>query len=362
MAKTNWTLEDILLPEDFNQIGREINSKAENTLATQTVNGLQSKDDKKKLDGIEAGAQKNTVLSVNGKIGTVTLAASDVGAATIAEAQAKVNEHAIKKDNPHGVTKDQIGLSNVDNVKQASKTEFNALSQTVDVHKADYANPHKVSSAQINKLASNSKKNSDLLTTFPEGISVMQTGVALTGADAFPSQWGTLTTHRVGDYGYQIFGHQNSVTGFINVRSFNNTTNTWHPWIQQESTTGAQVKVDNHAKNYVLHTGYVATTGTANTYIATLNPALSAYVEGVSLRLKINVTNTGPSTLKVNGLGAKPIKKADGTDINVGQLKAGGIYEVVYNGTNFQLSSGGSDLSDADLLSLRNSIDSIFDS
>jgi hypothetical protein len=38
-----------------------------------------STDDKKKLDGIEAGAQVNTVLSVAGKDGAVTLNKGDVG-------------------------------------------------------------------------------------------------------------------------------------------------------------------------------------------------------------------------------------------------------------------------------------------
>ena len=47
--------------------------------ATQSVHGLMSTDDKKKLDGIEAGAQVNTVLSVAGKDGAVTLNKSDVG-------------------------------------------------------------------------------------------------------------------------------------------------------------------------------------------------------------------------------------------------------------------------------------------
>ncbi|MCY9226478.1 phage baseplate upper protein [Bacillus haynesii] len=41
-------------------------------------------------------------------------------------AKAYMDKHASKKDNPHGVTKDQIGLSKVDNVKQATKAEFDA--------------------------------------------------------------------------------------------------------------------------------------------------------------------------------------------------------------------------------------------
>lgn len=39
-------------------------------------------------------------------------------------AQAKVDTHENKKNNPHSVTKTQVGLENVDNVQQASKTEF----------------------------------------------------------------------------------------------------------------------------------------------------------------------------------------------------------------------------------------------
>ena len=47
--------------------------------ATQSAHGLMSANDKKKLDGIEAGAQVNTVLSVAGKTGAVTLDKSHVG-------------------------------------------------------------------------------------------------------------------------------------------------------------------------------------------------------------------------------------------------------------------------------------------
>ena len=50
--------------------------------ATADAAGLMSAADKKKLDGIAAGAQANAVTSVNGKTGAVKLGASDVGAAS----------------------------------------------------------------------------------------------------------------------------------------------------------------------------------------------------------------------------------------------------------------------------------------
>ncbi|MFX3672866.1 MAG: phage tail protein [Paenisporosarcina sp.] len=99
--------------------------------------------------------------------------------------------------------------------------------------------------------------------------------------------------------------------------------------------------ITTHTADYLKHTGYSVATGSANAYIATLNPALSAYAEGVSLRLKINVTNTGPSTIAINGLAAKTIKKANGSDVAAGNLKAGSIYTLVYNDVNFILQGEG---------------------
>ena len=47
--------------------------------ATTKISGLMSANDKSKLDGIASGAQVNTVTSVAGKTGAVTLSKSDVG-------------------------------------------------------------------------------------------------------------------------------------------------------------------------------------------------------------------------------------------------------------------------------------------
>jgi hypothetical protein len=61
---------------------------------------------------------------------------------TVDGAQAKVNAHANDKGNPHGVTKAQVGLSNVDNAKQATKSEF-------DAHLNNKSNPHGVTKSQV---------------------------------------------------------------------------------------------------------------------------------------------------------------------------------------------------------------------
>lgn len=65
--------------------------------------------EKNKLNGIQAGAQVNTVTSVAGRTGAVS------------------------------VNKSDVGLSNVDNVKQATKVEHEALDTKVTSHLADSA-------------------------------------------------------------------------------------------------------------------------------------------------------------------------------------------------------------------------------
>jgi len=122
-------------------------------------------DEKEKLEGIETGAQKNTVVSVAGKTGAVKLSKNDIGLnnvenirqanktefdehktdnvrhvtatertawnaketpsgaqerANVAEGKAKAyaDTHIDNKDNPHSVTKAQVGLGNITNEKQ----------------------------------------------------------------------------------------------------------------------------------------------------------------------------------------------------------------------------------------------------
>ena len=98
------------------------------------------------------------------------------------------------------------------------------------------------------------------------------------------------------------------------------------------------LKAQAHATNAAANSGpyYSATTGT-NTYVATPNPALVAYAEGVDIILKFGTGNTGATTLNVSGLGAKDLTKADGSAFSSGELTSGQIQHFVYNGTEFRL-------------------------
>lgn len=96
---------------------------------------------------------------------------------------------------------------------------------------------------------------------------------------------------------------------------------------------------NNARKDIVYNAGdYATATGSANTYAVTLDGQITAYSAGLKIRVKINVDNTSASTINVNSLGAKTIKKnAGAADVAAGDLQEDGIYDFVYDGTNFQV-------------------------
>lgn len=85
---------------------------------------------------------------------------------------------------------------------------------------------------------------------------------------------------------------------------------------------------------------YAADTGSANTLVIALNPAITAYKAGQVFRVKVANATTGASTLNVNSLGAKTIKKNGGSaDIASNDLLAGQLATFQYDGTYMQLIS-----------------------
>lgn len=78
-------------------------------------------------------------------------------------------------------------------------------------------------------------------------------------------------------------------------------------------------------------------TGSANAYILTLSPAPTAYVAGQVFEVKANHTNDGAPTLDVNALGAKSMKRLDGTAIPASFIVSGRIYKAIYDGIDFIL-------------------------
>lgn len=84
--------------------------------------------------------------------------------------------------------------------------------------------------------------------------------------------------------------------------------------------------------------GSLQAAGVADAYTLTLNETgYSSYFAGMYFACEINATNTGASTIDVNGIGVQNIIQRDGSPLPGGVLDSGGIYEFRYDGTDFQL-------------------------
>ncbi|WP_440615147.1 phage baseplate upper protein [Bacillus subtilis] len=162
--------------------------------------------------------------------------------------QSNLDTHTSDKANPHGVTKSQVGLGNVDNVQQASKQDF-------DLHVSD-ATKH-ISSSERTKwnngqnfriTAENGTQKYNLTDgSFYDSLKDVGT-VSFYGTNAVtdnPSSSSLRGLQLVGQPGIGI-GYAVDVNG--NAWWFYyNSNHTKINWFPAESITGAQSKVDAHA-------------------------------------------------------------------------------------------------------------------
>lgn len=96
-----------------------------------------------------------------------------------------------------------------------------------------------------------------------------------------------------------------------------------------------------------------ATASGTDTYTAAISPAITALVNTMRFFIRFTNANTGAATLNLNGLGAIAIKKAVSTALVAGDILAGQILCLAYDGTNFQIvganaSGVGGSVSDGD--------------
>lgn len=82
---------------------------------------------------------------------------------------------------------------------------------------------------------------------------------------------------------------------------------------------------------------YLDDTGAADAYVVAFANAPTAYTTGLQVIFKAANTNSGASTINVNGLGIKSIKKNVSTTLSANDILAGQIIGITYDGTNFQM-------------------------
>lgn len=86
---------------------------------------------------------------------------------------------------------------------------------------------------------------------------------------------------------------------------------------------------------------YAADAGASDAYAIALDPVPTAYANltGVPIVFKANTANTTGATLNINSLGAKTILKNNDVALDTGDIEAGQLVLVTYDGTNFQMQS-----------------------
>lgn len=99
--------------------------------------------------------------------------------------------------------------------------------------------------------------------------------------------------------------------------------------IRENMAVLARHKADND--------GTVTTGGSSNAYTFAPNTTYSAYAAGDTFVFEANHTNDGSATLNVSSVGTKAIKYTSGDALIGGEIQSGGIYAVVYDGTDFLL-------------------------
>ncbi len=114
-----------------------------------------------------------------------------------------------------------------------------------------------------------------------------------------------------------------------------------------DSSTAGGIKIPNASIIQTQKDIYPTASGTANAITLTTQAgytAISAYTNGLKLSFKASSTNTTSTTVDVDGLGTKNIKKMKTgsiANLDANDITSGGVYIITYDGTQFQLQLGG---------------------
>jgi hypothetical protein len=84
---------------------------------------------------------------------------------------------------------------------------------------------------------------------------------------------------------------------------------------------------------------YGVDTGAVNAMVANVTPIPSQLVPGMTVHIRAANTNTGAVTLALNGLGASAIHRANGAALSAGDINAGMVVELIWDGASWQIAN-----------------------
>lgn len=116
------------------------------------------------------------------------------------------------------------------------------------------------------------------------------------------------------------------------------------------SATTLKKSVDDHLIDSLSHVFYCGASSGVNAKVIS-NPAIKAYVEGLQVKFKNSDSNKSNVTVNINGFGTKKLLSFAGAELKSAELRENMVYNIVYNGTDFFLASGGVNTGDATALS-----------
>jgi len=90
---------------------------------------------------------------------------------------------------------------------------------------------------------------------------------------------------------------------------------------------------------YIETLNFAADAEASDSYAIAISPAPIRYLAGMLLMFTANTANTGSASLNINAMGAKTIRKLNDTELATGDIEAGQVVVVVYDGTFFQMIS-----------------------
>jgi hypothetical protein len=106
-------------------------------------------------------------------------------------------------------------------------------------------------------------------------------------------------------------------------------------WLRNQVNANVPALIPSLAGTVV----FVSTVGgTGNNITLTPTSPIASYTAGQSFRfVAIGDLALGGATVNVSGLGTKALQTATGQPMTGGELKSGGVYDITYDGTAFQV-------------------------
>jgi len=169
-------------------------------------------------------------------------------------------------------------------------------------------------------------------------------------SSGMPNAFGTITTYSAGtttplatwtDY---TAGTPNANPLTLNARGECNaylSPNVGYKFVEADQY-GNLIRTTDQVFNSILLNLFAGTdSGIVNAYVVNFNTPYTAYTNGWTFYFIASNTNTGASTINVNGLGVVSIVNPNGTALSAGQIALGQMTEVIYENGQFILTSFG---------------------